>query len=284
MRQRRLFDCLINLPTGILAASCLVFALGLVLVLSLRTNDGRLIAASFTLENYRSAATDALFGFILAKSFLIAAFVSLATVALAYPVAYYIAFHAGEHRAVWLILVTLPFWTSYLLRIFAWKIILGYNGIMNSAFVSLGVPGAPFETLLYNPTAMVMTLAHAYAAFAILPIYVSLSAIEPRLLEAAMDLGARPSTVFGCVVLPLSLPGVGAAVALVFIPTLGDYATPVLVGGPSSTMIGNLIQAQFSKADNWPLGAAMATLTMVTLCALYGGGRLGARLWQWRQA
>src|SRR5271169_4777651 len=144
MRQRRLFDSLINLPTGFIAATCLLFALALVLVLSLRINDGRLIAASFTFENYRSAATDALFGFILAKSFLIAGFVSFATVVLAYPVAYYIAFRAGEHRAVWLILVTLPFWTSYLLRIFAWKIILGYNGILNSAFVSLHIPGAPF--------------------------------------------------------------------------------------------------------------------------------------------
>src|SRR5262245_12303332 len=120
MRQRRLFDGLINLPTGFIAVTCLLFALALVLALGFRVSDGQLLGTAFTLANFQAALTDPLFGFILAKSFLIAGFVSLATVVLAYPVAYYIAFRAGSRRGAWLILVTLPFWTSYLLRIFAW--------------------------------------------------------------------------------------------------------------------------------------------------------------------
>lgn len=132
----------------------------------------------------------------------------MATVLLAYPVAYFIAFHAGTRRGLWLTLVTLPFYTSYLLRVFAWKVILGYNGILNSAMVALHVPGAPFSGLLYNPGAVVVTLAHAYAAFAVLPIYVALSAIKPKLAEAGLDLGAPPFTVFRRVIFPLSLPGV----------------------------------------------------------------------------
>jgi spermidine/putrescine transport system permease protein len=196
---------------------------------------------------------------------LISAFVTAATVVIAYPVAYYIAFHGGSRRNLLLLLVTLPFWTSYLLRIFAWKVILGYNGVINSALVALGFPGAPLESLLYTPQAMILTLAHAYAAFAILPLYVSLSAIEPKLIEAAEDLGASRTQVLRRVVIPLSAPGLLAASILVFIPTLGDYATPTLVGGPSSTMIANLIQAQFGKANNWPYGATIAILPILIL-------------------
>jgi spermidine/putrescine transport system permease protein len=203
-------------------------------------------------------------------------------VLLAYPVAYYITFRAGDRRAFWLILVTLPFWTSYLLRVFAWKTILGYNGILNSALVTLHIPGAPFESLLYNPGAVVVTLAHAYAAFAILPIFVSLSAIDTKLVEAGLDLGATPATVFRRVILPLSLPGVAAAFVLVFVPTLGDYATPLLVGGPRSTMIGNLIQDQFGSIGDWPAGAAMAVTVMAVLALGYGIGRLAWRGWRKR--
>lgn len=270
MRKRENFDVWVNLPAGLTALTAVLFALALVLALSFRANDGALFGLAFTWENYTDALSDPFFLLICLRSAIIAGLSALATVLLAYPVAYYITFHAGPKRGLWLTLVTLPFYTSYLLRVFAWKVILGYNGILNSAMVALHVPGAPFASLLYNPGAVVVTLSHAYAAFAVLPIFVSLSAIEPKLAEAGLDLGARPATVFRRIIFPLSLPGVIAAFVLVFVPTLGDYATPQLVGGPSSNMIGNLIQDQFGEADNWPGGAAMAVLVMLALAVIYG--------------
>ncbi|GAB0117802.1 ABC transporter permease [Acidisoma sp. 7E03] len=277
MRRRSAFDYWVNLPAGLIALTGVLFALALVLVMSIRVNDGDFLTLAFTSDNFTDALTDPLFLRIAVRSVVIAGLAALATVALAYPTAYFITFYGGAHRNLWLTLITLPFWTSYLLRIFAWRVILGYHGILNSGLMALHVPGAPFSGLLYNPQAVVITLAHAYAAFAILPIYVSLSAIDRKLAEAGLDLGAAPFTVFRRIILPLSLPGVFAAFVLVFVPTLGDYATPILVGGPSSLMLGNLIKDQFGEAANWPGGAAMAVIVMTTLGLAYGAARLGRR-------
>ncbi len=142
---------------------------------------------------------------------------------------------------------------------------LGYNGVINSGLKTLGILSEPLEFLLYNPTAVVITLAHAWAAFAILPIYVSLEKIDRSLLEASRDLGENSLMTFLRVTLPLSLPGVIAASLLVFIPTVGDYVTPALVGGPRGIMIGNIIQSMFGKAQNWPLGAAISVMSMITV-------------------
>jgi spermidine/putrescine transport system permease protein len=186
-------------------------------------------------------------------------------VLLAYPLAYYVAMDVKRHKMMWLILITLPFWTSYLLRVFAWKIILGYNGVVNSGLEWLGVIREPLEFLLYNPFAVVLTLAHAWAAFAILPIYVSLEKIDRSYLEAATDLGDSPWQRFWRITFPLSLPGVIAAAIIIFIPTVGDYVTPTLVGGPSGLMIANVIQMQFGTANDWPLGAALSIGSMLTV-------------------
>jgi len=199
---------------------------------------------------------------LLLKSVRISGAVTLATVLLAYPAAYFIAFKVKKNKLMWLILITVPFWTSYLLRVFAWKVVLGFNGVINSGLMTLGVIDAPLEFILYNPTAVVITLAHAWAAFAILPIYVSLEKIDRTLLEAAADLGEGPVMSFLRVTLPLSVPGVIASSLLVFIPTTGDYVTPNLVGGPTGIMIGNIIASLFGKANNWPLGAATAVMSM----------------------
>lgn len=252
------------MPAGLIAIGGVALTLCLVVLLSFRTNDSLLLGTGFTLDNYRALFVP-LYARVMLRSVLIAGSASLLTILLAYPVAYFIALHAGRHRALWLSLVTLPFWTSYLLRVFAWKAILGYNGALNSALMHLGLIHAPLQGLLYRPPAVVLTLAHAYAAFAVLPIFASLRAIDPRLAQAGSDLGAGPSEVFLRITLPLSLPGVAAAFIIVFIPTLGDYATPALVGGLASTMIGNVIQAQFSSVGNWPFGCALAVLVMLSL-------------------
>jgi spermidine/putrescine transport system permease protein len=223
---------------------------------------------TFSLANYIEFFQKPIYVKLLLKSIRISGMVTIATVLLAYPMAYFIAFRVKSNKLIWLILITVPFWTSYLLRVFAWKIMLGYNGVINSGLKSLGFITEPLAFLLYNPTAVVITLAHAWAAFAILPIYVSLEKIDRSLLEAARDLGENAFMSFVRVTLPLSMPGVIAASLLVFIPTVGDYVTPSLVGGPSGIMIGNIIQSMFGKALNWPLGAAISVLSMLTVTAM----------------
>ncbi len=220
---------------------------------------------TFSLKNYLDFFQKPIYTKILFKSIRMSGMVTFVTVLLAYPMAYYIAFRVKQNKLIWLILITVPFWTSYLLRVFAWKIMLGYNGVINSGLKTLGILSEPLEFLLYNPTAVVITLAHAWAAFAILPIYVSLEKIDRSLLEASQDLGENTFMTFLRVTLPLSLPGVIAASLLVFIPTVGDYVTPSLVGGPRGIMIGNIIQSMFGKAQNWPLGAAISVMSMITV-------------------
>ena len=200
---------------------------------------------TFSLANYFEFFQNPIYVKLLLKSIRISGMVTLATVLLAYPMAYFIAFRVKRNKLIWLILITVPFWTSYLLRVFAWKIMLGYNGVINSGLEALGFLSEPLTFLLYNPTSVVITLAHAWAAFAILPIYVSLEKIDRSLLEAARDLGENAFMTFVRVTLPLSMPGVIAASLLVFIPTVGDYVTPSLVGGPSGIMVGNIIQSMF---------------------------------------
>src|SRR3546814_7724225 len=184
------------------------------------TQDYLTIDRTFTLANYREAWTEPLYRVLMLRSLAVSAVVTAATVLLAYPMAYYLSFHGGERKALWLFLITIPFWTSYLLRVFAWKIVLGYNGVVNASLLELGIIAEPMEFLLYNVNSVVITLAHAWAPFAILPIFVSLEKIDRSLLEAATDLGAGPVRRFLRVTLPLSLPGITAACLLVFIPTV----------------------------------------------------------------
>ncbi|HWJ35376.1 MAG TPA: ABC transporter permease [Steroidobacteraceae bacterium] len=220
-----------------------------------------------TLANYLKFFERPLYATLLARSLGVSLATTIASVVLAYPMAYLIAFHGGKHRATWLVVVAVPFWTSYLLRIFAWKVILGYNGVINSGLLQLGLIDQPLGILLYNPLAVIITLTQSWLPFVMLPIYVSLAKIEPSLREAAADLGDGAFHRFTRVIWPLSIPGVISAALLVFIPTVGDYVTPALVGGISGTLIGNVIQGQFGRANNWPMGAALSVMMMITVTA-----------------
>jgi spermidine/putrescine transport system permease protein len=205
---------------------------------------------------------------LLVKSLLMSLVATTIIILMAYPMAYFLAFRVTKHKILWLIIITIPFWTSYLLRVFAWKVILGFNGVINSGLISLGVIEEPLGFLLYNPTSVVITLTHAWLAFAILPIYVSLEKIDRSLLEAATDLGDNGVERFLRITLPLSLPGVISSSLLVFIPTVGDYITPAQVGGTSGIMVGSIIQSLFGKANDWPLGGAVSIVMMLVVTAL----------------
>lgn len=232
--------------------------------------DGYLtVIREFTLENYTAVMHDPIFRVVMLRSLGVAMAVTLVTVVLAFPVAYYLSFVvAPQRKSMWLFLITIPFWTSYLIRVFLWKVILGYNGVINSGLKSLGVIEQPLSFLLYNTNSIVLTLAHAYAPFAILPIFVALEKIDRSLLEAGRDLGESRAMTFWRVTLPLAMPGVVAAVLIVFIPTIGDYVTPTLIGGGKIPMIANLIQAQMLDIDNKPLGSAIAITALLIVAVI----------------
>ncbi|MBX3568607.1 MAG: ABC transporter permease [Rhizobiaceae bacterium] len=265
-------------PTLLYALVLLVVPILVVIAHSFWTQDYLTIDRTFTLENYRVALTEPIYRDLLMRSLVISLLVSLFTVVLAYPIAYFISFHGGRHKNLWLFLITVPFWSSYLLRVMSWKVILGYNGVLNSGLMAVGIIDEPSTAFLYNSTAVVITLTHAWAAFAILPIYVSLEKVDRTLIEAATDLGDGPIRRFLRVTLPLSIPGVISALLIVMIPTVGDFVTPRLVGGKDGVMIANAIQAQFGKASNWPLGAALSVTTMAVVTAMAAASVLVLRL------
>jgi spermidine/putrescine transport system permease protein len=263
-------------PAMALLAFTLAAPLALLLVYSFWNQHGLVLETRFTISQYAAVLTRDVYRLVFLRSLAISAMATALSVALAYPVAWYIAFHARA-KFLWLLLVTIPFWTSYLLRVFAWKVILGFNGLINSGLIALHIVSQPVSVLLYNPGAVALTLTHGYAAFAILPIYVALEKIDPALLEAAADLGDSTLRRFVRVMLPLSLPGVLTACVLIFVPTTGDYVAPSLVGGADGEMIANLIQVEFGRANDWPLGAALAVTTIVLVGVISVLVVLGAR-------
>jgi len=253
------------MPTLLVMVIGIVLPFAILVTISFWTPVGFEFNTDPTLKNYRDVVEQPVYGTLLARSFWISGWATVATVVLSYPMAYYVAFHVHKNKMMWIVLMTLPFWTSYLLRVFAWKVVLGYEGVINSGLLGLGWIDAPLEFLLYSPNAVVITLAHAWAAFAILPMYVSLEKIDKSLLEAATDLGDGPVARFFRITFPLSLPGVIAASILVFIPTTGDYITPALLGGPDGMMIGNFVQIQFGPVNNWPMGATLSIVLMLLI-------------------
>ena len=186
----------------------------------------------------------------------------------AFPIAYFLAFRARHRAPIFLILLLVPSATSFLLRVMAWKLLLGSSGAINSFLIWIGVIREPIGLLLYSQAAVVITLIYVWIPFAALPIYAALQRIDRSHLEAAADLGSGPWSRFWRVTVPLSLPGVLATFFMVFIPTVGEYVTPSLVGGTGGIMYGNLIQDFVTRAGNWPLGSALAVIMLVVTLAL----------------
>lgn len=257
-------------PPFIYALLLLAGPILVIIANSFWSQDYLTIDRTFTLKNYREALTEPIYRDLLFRSLFVSVIVSVVTVVLAYPVAWFVSFHGGKYKGIWLFVITVPFWSGYLLRILSWKVILGYNGVLNTGLQYLSIITEPLSSLLYNVNAVIITLAHSWAAFAILPLFVSLEKVDRTLLEAASDLGDGPLRGFMRVTLPLTMPGIIAALMIVMIPTVGDYVTPKLVGGKDGVMIANAIQVQFGKAANWPLGAALAVSTMVIVGMVAG--------------
>lgn len=226
------------------------------------------IVWSFSLANYLDLLHP-LYARILGQSILLAAGTTLLCLIMGFPLAYYIARAAPRRQGIWLLLVMIPFWTNFLVRTYAWMFILRTEGLFNTLLLKLGVITTPVE-LLYSNTAVVIGLVYGYLPFMVLPLYVALERVDRTLVEAAWDLYATRWAVLWRIILPLAKPGIMAGCFLVFIPSLGAFLTPDLLGGARSMMIGNLIQHEFLVARDWPLGAAISCLLMLFVVGMMG--------------
>lgn len=228
----------------------------------------------FQLGNYARQLSEPLYGTLLLKSLRIAAASTLIALLVSYPIAYFLTRLRGVWKGVFIVGLFMPFWTSYVVRTFVWLPILGRAGAINAALLWLGVIDRPIDWLIYNEGTIYLGLVYVYTLFMVLPIYLSLDRIDPRLIEAAVDLGARPWSVFWRILLPLSWPGVLSGCIMVFLLGVGAYVTPRLLGGPSGIMYGNMIADQFLSNNNWAFGAALGcTLALVVVILLLVTGR-----------
>ena len=236
------------------------------------------IVADFTLRNYQKIGGSLYVGVFL-STIKLSIYVTVLSLLIGYPVAYFLARKVRRFKMTLLLLVILPLWTSYLVRTYAWMLILGTQGVVNQALMGLGLITQPQTWLLYSDFAVTIALVHIYMPYLILPLYAVLEKIDPSLLEAAWDLGGGRIHTFLSVILPLSLPGIASGCLFVFIPSMGAFVTPELLGGTRSIMIGSIIAQQFGVAFEYPFGSALALVLMgiifatAAICLRYGKPR-----------
>jgi len=233
----------------------------------------------WNLNNYKTLFSNPLYAGVLFRTMRIAGSVTLCSLLLGYPLAYYLSFHSGSRKNLLYQLVIVPLWVSYLVRGYAWKTILGSDGVLNGFLQYLHITREPVAFLLYSPFAVVLMLTHIYTPFVFLPIYAALEHIPRPLIEASEDLGASSAQTFLRVILPLSMPGLLAGATFAFVLSLGDFLAPLLVGGPSGTMIANVVQSLFGAAFDWPLGAAISVFILVLTISLLFLSELLEKRW-----
>lgn len=252
-------------PTMIYLLLALILPLLLVVGLSFLTRGtyGNIVYR-FSLNNYLRLV-DPLYARILLYSLYTAGMTTVLCILIGYPLAYYIASVPARRRGMLLFLILVPFWTNFIIRIYAWIMILRTEGLLNTFLLNIGLIKVPLN-ILYTPTAVLIGMLYEFLPFMVLPLYTSLEKIEPHQLEAAADLGARPWRAFWRITLPLSMPGMIAGSILVFIPAMGMFVVPDLMGGAKTILVGNLIRNQFLTARDWPFGAAASMiLLLITL-------------------
>ena len=274
----RAYKAIVSVPPLLWVALFLLVPYALMFMQSLWTVREGFIVHQWNLHNYATLFTNPLYASVFFRTLRIAASVMLLSLLLGYPLAYYLSFHSGVRKELLYQLVIVPLWVSYLVRGYAWKTILGSDGVLNSFMQYLHITNGPVESLLYSPFAVVLVLTHIYTPFVFLPIYAALEHVPRPLVEASHDLGAGPAKTFLRVILPLSLPGLIAGATFAFVLSLGDFLAPLLVGGASGTMIANVVQSLFGAAYDWPLGAAISVcILLVIILLLFGTERLEKR-------
>jgi spermidine/putrescine transport system permease protein len=254
-------------PTILYLTLFLIVPLVLIIILSFLTRGAYgNIVYRLNLGNY-ARLIDTVYIRILGFSLLIGAGTTIFTLIMGYPLAYYIARAPLRQRSMLLFLILVPFWTNFIIRIYAWIMILRTEGLLNTFLLNIGVIKVPLD-ILYTPTAVLIGMVYEFLPFMILPLYTSLEKIELSQLEAAADLGARPWKAFLRVTLPLSVPGMVAGSILVFIPAMGMFVVPDLMGGAKTMLVGNLIRNQFLTARDWPFGAAASMVLLLLTLAV----------------
>jgi spermidine/putrescine transport system permease protein len=258
-------------PTSVTLAATLVAPLAIVCAYSFLSRGAYGgVREPFSLENY-TRLWDPLYGLIFWRSFWIAGVSTAICLVLGFPLAMFIA-ASGRRKNLYLSLVILPFWTSFLIRIYAWMFLLRDTGLINTALQAMGIIREPLP-MLYNDGAVILGLVYGFLPFMVLPLYATLERLDPTLIEASADLGGRPFETFFRVMLPLCAPGIRAGAILVFVPSLGTYLTSDLLGGSKTILIGNLVQNQFTAARDWPFGAAASLALMIIATALLFAAR-----------
>jgi spermidine/putrescine transport system permease protein len=278
----RAYKWIVSAPPLLWVAIFLLLPYALMFVHSFWLVRDGMIEHEWNLQNYAKLFQNPVYLEVLFRTMRIAAGVTLLSLLLGYPLAYYMSFHAGVRKDLLYQLVIVPLWVSYLVRGYAWKTILGSEGVLNGFLQYIHVTNEPVSFFLYSPFAVVLMLTHIYTPFVFLPLYASLEHIPRNLVEASHDLGAGSRATFLRVILPLSLPGLLAGATFAFVLTLGDFLAPLLVGGPSSIMIANIVQSLFGTAYDWPLGAAISVcILLLTISLLFLTERLEKR-WSFR--
>jgi spermidine/putrescine transport system permease protein len=278
----RIYKAFVSLPPLLWVTLFLVIPYALMFAHSFWLVRDGVILHQWNLHNYAKLFQNAVYLEVLFRSMRIAAGVTLLSLLLGYPLAYYMSFYAGVRKDVLYQLVIVPLWVSYLVRGYAWKTILGSQGVLNGFLQYLHITHEPVSFFLYSPFAVILMLTHIYTPFVFLPLYASLEHIPRNLIEASQDLGASPRKTFLRIILPLSLPGLLAGATFAFVLALGDFLAPLLVGGPSSIMIANIVQSLFGTAYDWPLGSAISVcILLITVTLLFLTERLEKR-WSFR--
>jgi spermidine/putrescine transport system permease protein len=264
-------------PPAVLMLITIAIPLAIICVYSLLSRGAYGgVELPWTLENY-GRLIDQLYAGIFVRSFALAGVATLLCILLGFPLALFIA-QSDARKNLYLSLVVLPFWTSFLIRLYAWMFLLRDTGLINTVLQGVGLIREPLP-MLYNNGAVVLGLVYGFLPFAVLPLYATLERLDKSLLEAAADLGARPIAVLTRVTLPLCAPGIAAAAILVFVPCLGTYITSDLLGGSKTILIGNLVQNQFTSARDWPFGASVSIVLMiVAVLLLFAVRRRGEEL------
>jgi spermidine/putrescine transport system permease protein len=278
----RAYKSLVSLPPLLWVGLFLLLPYALMFAHSFWIVRDGLIVHHWNLDNYVTLFSKPVYLDVLFRTMRIAASVTLCSLLLGYPLAYYLSFHSGARKDLLYQLVIVPLWVSYLVRGYAWKTILGSEGVLNGFLQYLHLTHEPVPSLLYSPFAVVLMLTHIYTPFVFLPIYAALEHIPRPLVEASHDLGAGSAQTFLRVILPLSLPGLLAGATFAFVLSLGDFLAPLLVGGPSGTMIANVVQSLFGAAFDWPLGAAISVCVLVITLTLLSLTERLERRWSFK--
>jgi spermidine/putrescine transport system permease protein len=264
----RAYKTLVSIPPLLWVGLFLLLPYALMFAHSFWAVQDGVVVHHWNLHNYMTLFSKPVYVEVLLRTIRIAASVTLCSLLLGYPLAYYLSFHAGAHKELLYQLVIVPLWVSYLVRGYAWKTILGSEGVLNGFLQYLHLTHEPVAFLLYSPFAVVLVLTHIYTPFVFLPIYAALEHIPRPLVEASQDLGAGSAQTFLRVILPLSIPGLLAGATFAFVLSLGDFLAPLLVGGASGTMIANVVQSLFGAAYDWPLGAAISVCILLVIISL----------------